>query len=226
MPAGLGRERLKRRLRRHIEERTNDPDPAEVLAKNRSGLLRADLAHPDLLVAPPPAQRRPARGANIPNPANLTVRSNQPPLAILNQDHRCRVRPATSSPAHTQQIGAPPSEPKAKQPRHEHIHQAAGKAKPIALRHPLTIAQVRTAPAHSQTRQVRTAPQPRMRSPGAPACRSSHRLLELVSVVLVVELRSRVALLRGSNTGETDASSELRDPKGPAPRWRGSGADV
>jgi Protein of unknown function (DUF3761) len=159
VPASFGRERLKGRVRRHIEEGTNNPDPAKVLAKNRRGLPRADLAHLDLLAASSPAQRRLTRDASIPNPAHLTVRSNQPALAIPNHDHRRRVPPAAPPPAHSQQIGAPPSEPKAKQPRHEHVHQATGGAKPVALRHRLTIAHALAA-AFGRRQQSRPELQP------------------------------------------------------------------
>lgn len=38
------------------EELTNNPDPAQVLTKNRSDLLRADLAHLDLLVSREPSR--------------------------------------------------------------------------------------------------------------------------------------------------------------------------
>jgi hypothetical protein len=61
MPPGFGHERLKRRVRRRIKERPNNADLAQIVAKNRRALLRADLANLDLLAAPTPTQRRPPR---------------------------------------------------------------------------------------------------------------------------------------------------------------------
>ena len=85
MPTSFRHECVERRVRRRLEARTNSFGLAEVLAENRSGILRADFAELDLFAASPPAEGRPTRRTSIPNPAHLAVGRNQPPIAVLNQ---------------------------------------------------------------------------------------------------------------------------------------------
>jgi len=73
VPTSFRRERVKGRVRRCIKERPNNPNLAEVLAQNRGALRGADLTDLDLLVVSPATEGRSTCGANIPNPAHLTV---------------------------------------------------------------------------------------------------------------------------------------------------------
>ena len=108
MPTSFRHECVERRVRRRIEARANRFGLAEILAKNRSALLRADFAELDLFAASPPAEGRLTRGTSIPNPAHLAIGRNQPALAVLNQDDRCGIPPAASSATHTKKVGMPP----------------------------------------------------------------------------------------------------------------------
>lgn len=113
---------------------------AEVLAKDGGALLRADLAEFDLFAAAPPAEGRLTRGTSIPNPAHLPVGRNQPALAVLNQDDRCRVCAAASAARHTKKVGMSTCDTDAKQTLHEYVDQA-GRTRSAGLRHPSRIAQ-------------------------------------------------------------------------------------
>jgi hypothetical protein len=105
VPTGFRRERVEGRLRRRIEAGANSFGLAEILAKNRSALLWADFAEFDLFAASSPAEGRLTSRTSIPNPTHLAVGSNQPTLAVLDQDDWRGICPAASSATHTKKVG-------------------------------------------------------------------------------------------------------------------------
>lgn len=108
MPTGFRHECVEGRVRRRIEAGANSFGLAEVLAKNRGALLRADFAELDLFAVSPPAEGRLTRRTSIPNPAHLAVGRNQPALAVLNQDDRRGIGPAASSATYSKKVGMSP----------------------------------------------------------------------------------------------------------------------
>jgi hypothetical protein len=108
VPTSFRHECVKGRVRRRIGARANRFGLAEILAKNRSALLRADFADFDLFAASPPAEGRLTSRTSIPNPAHLAVGRNQPAVAVLNQDDGRGICPAASSATHTKKVGMSP----------------------------------------------------------------------------------------------------------------------
>lgn len=126
MPTGFRHECVEGRVRRRIEAGANSFGLAEVLAKNRSALLRADFAELDLFAPSPPAEGRLTRRTSIPNPAHLAVGRNQPALAVLNQDDRRGIRPAASSATYSKKVGMSPCDSNTEKALHTSIDQARG----------------------------------------------------------------------------------------------------
>jgi hypothetical protein len=137
VPTSFRHERVKGRVRRRVEARANRLGLAEILAKNRSALLRADFAELDLFAASPPAEARLTGRTSIANPAHLAVGRNQPAVAVLDQDDGRGIRPAASSATHTKKVGVSPCNSDAEQALHAPIDQAR-RTRPI--RHPSIIA--------------------------------------------------------------------------------------
>jgi hypothetical protein len=137
VPTSFRHECVEGRVRRRIEDRTNSFGLAEVLAKNRGALLRADFTELDLFAASPPAEGRLTRHTSIPNPAHIAVGRNQPALAVLNQDDRREICPAASSATHTKKVGMSSCDSDAEEALHAPIDKTRG-TNPI--RHPSIIA--------------------------------------------------------------------------------------
>jgi hypothetical protein len=137
VPAGFRHERVDGRVRRRVEARADRFGLAEIRAKNRSALLRADFAEFDLFVVSPPAEGRLTSRSSVQNPAHLTVGRNQPAAAVLNQDDWRGICPAASSAAHTKKVGVSFCDSDAEQALYARIDDAR-RTRPI--RHPSIIA--------------------------------------------------------------------------------------